>query len=49
MLSNFSKEEIVIEIQYTEHDINQSIKETLLLLSEICMNTSLISGHSFLL
>lgn len=43
MLSIFSGEEIVIEIQYTDHDINHSTRETLLPLSEISMNTSLIS------
>lgn len=46
MLKNFSREEIIIEIQYTDHDINHSTRETLLPLSEISMNTCLISAQS---
>jgi len=43
---NFSREEIVTEIQYTDHEIHQSTRETLLHLSEISIITSFLSAQS---
>ena len=42
---NFSREEIVTEIQYTDHEIHQSTRETLLHLSEISIITSFLSAQ----